>query len=71
MAIVPVPTCKLELVYLPEGKYWVYPKNGLQAGHCDSPGIMSDWRNFQNNNINKWNDYWSENDSETKCQMEK
>ena len=43
--------------------------NGLQAGHCDSPGIMSDWKNFQNSNI-RWSDCWSENDSETKCQME-
>ena len=34
---------KLELVYLPEGKYWIhciYPK-GLQAGHFDAPGMMS------------------------------
>ena len=32
---------QLELVYLPEGKYWVYPRNGLQAGQFDAPGIMS------------------------------
>ena len=37
---------KLELVYLPEGKYWVYPPNGLQAGHCDAPGIMSGLEEF-------------------------
>ena len=52
---------KLKFVYLPEGKYWLYPQ---MVAFVIPPGLSPDWRNFQNSNI-KWNDCWSENDSET------
>ena len=51
------------------GKYWVYPRMVYKMDIVIPPGIMPDWRNFQNSNI-KLNDCWSENDSETKCQMQ-
>ena len=54
---------QLELVYLHEGKYWVYPRMVYKLAIVMPPGKCLDWTNFQNSNI-KINDCWSDNDYE-------